>query len=93
MSASRVLTNTHKKKGKSYQWNRADGRKRESQRGERVSNLYTIRYDRGGREGEIPELGRAVRAFYIGYVLGTSHEPDRLARLPLHPKEERQGGP
>lgn len=47
----------------------------------------------GGGEGEIPELGRAVRAFYIGYVLGTSHEPDRSARLPLHPKEERQGGP
>lgn len=44
-------------------------------------------------EGEIPELGRAVRAFYIGYVLGTSHEPNRPARLPLHPKEERHGGP
>lgn len=71
--------------------NRASGQKRESQRGERVSNLYTVLHDGDSvcRNARVWERGGT---FYIGYVLGTSHEPDQSARLPLHPKERRAPG-
>lgn len=63
--------------------------KNENHNAASVYRIYIHHPVRLRGRGEIPELGGTVRAFYIGYVLGTSHEPDRSSRLPLHPKEER----
>lgn len=82
-----------KKKEKPYQWRIERVDKNENHNVASVYRIYIPSSMMGIVCAEMPEFGRGGDAFYIGYVLGTSHEPDQSARLPLHPKDERQGGP
>lgn len=75
-----------------YQWRIERVDKNENHNVASVYRIYIPSSTMGIVCAEMPEFGRGGDAFYIGYVLGTSHEPDQSARLPLHPKERRAPG-